>query len=288
MARQLSESQVAELKEAVSSVPDIQQLGDLTALVSALRSSPQTAFSEEDLASIEAGFDVLNRQPDARTEWQTAKGRGLFVVFEGLDRSGKSTQSRKLREHLQAVQGKDMVKWMCFPNRDTALGCLIDLYLRRQIELPDGAIHLLFSANRWEMADAIVDDLNRGISVVCDRYAFSGVAYSAAKGLDFAWCQSPDRGLPLPDLVFFMRVDPQVGASRANFGDERYEDAGMQARVRDEFSNPRLHHGVPWHVVDGGREIEEIHMEIRGTASVASSAEQPAASAPVLRRLWTQ
>ena len=81
------------------------------------------------------------------------------------------------------------VKWMCFPNRESATGTLIDLYLRNQIELPDETVHLLFSANRWEVSRDIVDLLSAGTCLVCDRYAFSGVAYSAAKGLDFTWCQ---------------------------------------------------------------------------------------------------
>jgi dTMP kinase len=46
-------------------------------------------------------------------------------------------------------------------------------------------IHLLFSANRWEESELIVDTLNQGINIICDRYAYSGVAYSNAKGLDF-------------------------------------------------------------------------------------------------------
>jgi dTMP kinase len=53
--------------------------------------------------------------------------------------------------------------------------------LRREIELDDHAIHLLFSANRWECAKLIRDLIESGKNVVCDRYAFSGVAYTVAK-----------------------------------------------------------------------------------------------------------
>merc|ERR1719178_398667 len=124
------------------------------------------------------------------------------------------------------------------------------------IELPDETIHLLFSANRWESVLSIVETLNNGTSVICDRYAFSGVAYSAAKGLDLAWCQTPDIGLPVPDGVFFLHVDESVGASRANFGDERYENADMQGRVRSKFKLPELRAGVKWNDVDGARDIK--------------------------------
>jgi len=288
MAPLLSEVQVAGLADAARALhAEIAKPSEMRGLVDALRSSEgaRSAFSDEDFASMEAGVSMLSQPLEERAPWKAAKGRGLFFVFEGLDRSGKSTQSRKLRERLQKEQGEDKVKWMCFPNRDTAIGCLIDLYLRRQIELSDGAIHLLFSANRWEMSKTIVDELNAGVSVVCDRYAFSGVAYSAAKGLDFEWCQAPDRGLPCPDGVFFMRVDPEVGAARANFGDERYENADMQARVREEFGKERLYAGVPWHVVDGGRAIDLIHDEIVKQVAAIAVAEQENDSKPI-RQLW--
>ena len=46
-----------------------------------------------------------------------------------------------------------------------------------------------------------------------DRYAFSGVAFTAAKGLDLEWCKNPDRGLPKPDLV--LQLEPHLAADRA-------------------------------------------------------------------------
>lgn len=58
---------------------------------------------------------------------------------------------------------------------------MINNYLAQKSELDDRAIHLLFSANRWEAKQSIVACLESGKSVVCDRYAFSGIAYSYAK-----------------------------------------------------------------------------------------------------------
>ena len=72
---------------------------------------------------------------------------------------------------------------------------------------PDQTIHLLFSANRWESSNEIVTLMEAGKDVICDRYVYSGVAYSSAKGLDFEWCYSSDKGLPKPDLVIFLDID---------------------------------------------------------------------------------
>ena len=48
-----------------------------------------------------------------------------------------------------------------------------------------------------------METLESGTNVICDRYAYSGVAYSVAKGLDFEWCLGADRGLVLPDLILY-------------------------------------------------------------------------------------
>lgn len=132
---------------------------------------------------------------------------------------------------------------------------MIDSYLRSQSDLDDQAIHLLFSANRWELAWVIVIShfisnlirtlnrtriyalLNAGVSVVADRYAFSGIAFSASKGLSFEWCRSPDIGLPAPDLTIFLDVDPEVARARGGYGGERYEKEEMQRQVRGWFKH---------------------------------------------------
>jgi dTMP kinase len=74
--------------------------------------------------------------------------RGAFIVLEGLDRSGKTTQV-KLLEQRFVEEGKK-VKVMRFPDRTTPIGQMIDNYLKSNVEMEDHVIHLLFSANRWE------------------------------------------------------------------------------------------------------------------------------------------
>ena len=70
-----------------------------------------------------------------------------------------------------------------FPNRESESGKLLDSYLKNMKgqTMSNEAIHLLFAMNRWEMKSQILELLNSGTHVICDRYAFSGVAYSVAK-----------------------------------------------------------------------------------------------------------
>ena len=132
------------------------------------------------------------------------ESRGLFIVFEGLDRSGKSTQSAMMADHLAKTSA---VTKMNFPNRNSQTGQLLNSYLQQTQNMNNQAVHLLFAMNRWEQKESLVETLEKGTHVICDRYAFSGVAYSAAKGLDFQWCLNADRGMVKPDLVLYMDVD---------------------------------------------------------------------------------
>ncbi|EJT96452.1 P-loop containing nucleoside triphosphate hydrolase protein, partial [Dacryopinax primogenitus] len=122
-------------------------------------------------------------------------------------------------------------------------------------------IHLLFSANRWELAASIERDLQEGITIVCDRYAFSGAVFSAAKGLPLEWCKAPDAGLPAPDAVLFLDISPEKAAERGGYGEERYEKREMQEQVRAQFAV--LGKQVKgWTRVDAGRSVEEVQQDI--------------------------
>lgn len=88
----------------------------------------------------------------------------------------------------------------------------------------------------WQMRRKTIEEkLKKGITLVIDRYAFSGVAFSTAKGLDFAWCKQPDVGLISPDLVLFLDLSIDEARKRGGFGEERYEKYDLQIKVRKEF-----------------------------------------------------
>ncbi|KAG2171590.1 hypothetical protein INT43_008316 [Umbelopsis isabellina] len=164
--------------------------------------------------------------------------RGALIVVEGCDRSGKSTQCAKLVEYLAANNMKaQLLKFpgKCLTHRTTSTGQMINSYLTNAAELNDQAVHLLFSANRWEAMDNMRALLLSGTTLVVDRYAYSGVAFTAAKGLDISWCRNPDIGLLTPDLVLFLDLPIESAERRGGFGEERYEKRDMQIKVRELF-----------------------------------------------------
>lgn len=205
----------------------------------------------------------------------TTSSRGIFVAFEGLDRSGKSTQAGMLSDIL-GLAGFD-VEFMKFPDRETVSGQRLHEYLQRkqeniQDEDNDAMnVHLLFSENRWEAKERIETKLLSDVMVVCDRYVFSGIAYSAAKGLDRTWCMDSEVGLPVPDCVIFLDIDPQCAAERDGYGDERYENDSFQEKVLEEYRMLHTEHGEgsSWHVLDATRPVQELHEAIVNIVSQA-------------------
>ena len=176
--------------------------------------------------------------------------KGLFIVFEGVDRTGKTTQSKLLQTALRNSE------LHVFPNRGSEIGKIIDKYLRREIELSDEAIHLLFSANRWELNDLLSEKLDRGINIIVDRYTYSGVAYSSAKGLDLEWCSVQDEGLLVPDIVFYLDGSTTLIEQREEFGEECYETTVFQRKVLYQYDLLKTN---IWYVINAALNIDVIH-----------------------------
>mmetsp|Transcript_14760 Transcript_14760/g.57896 ORF Transcript_14760/g.57896 Transcript_14760/m.57896 type:complete len:227 (+) Transcript_14760:150-830(+) len=217
-----------------------------------------------------------------------AAKRGALIVLEGIDRSGKTTLGKAMVESLAA--GGEVVH-LRFPDRSTEVGHVLDLYLSKKLPLADEGLHLVMSANRWEKKDLIEESLAAGKMVVCDRYCFSGVAYSWAKGkpnMTESWCKAPDSGLPQPDLVLFLDLDPAAASARASYGDEIYEESDFQKRVREKYRLLREVDAADplertWTVLDAARPLDAV---LADALSHAHAAREACAAGAPLRRMW--
>ncbi|XP_016059138.1 PREDICTED: thymidylate kinase isoform X2 [Miniopterus natalensis] len=173
--------------------------------------------------------------------------------------------------------------YFSFLERSTEIGKLLSSYLEKKREVEDHTVHLLFSANRWEQVPLIKEKLRQGITLVVDRYAFSGVAFTSAKGnFSLHWCKQPDVGLPKPDLVVFLKLRLAEAVERGGFGQERYEDGAFQERALRCFHQLMEDRTLNWKMVDASKSIEDVHKEIR---TLSEDTMKAAAKRP-LEELW--
>lgn len=178
--------------------------------------------------------------------------RGIFIVFEGLDRAGKSTQAELLANDIDAV----LIK---FPNYETRIGGIIKDYLQGKTTLDPITRHMLFSANRWETQSFIYNTLMSGRNIVCDRYTYSGVAYTIAEGYTYEWSTLHDNGLIAPDEVIYIDVNPRLAATRGEYGRDITERLDFQEKVYEVYNSLK---NIGWKVISGNDEICSIYQKI--------------------------
>jgi dTMP kinase len=184
---------------------------------------------------------------------------GRFIVFEGLDQSGKQTQAELLRDRLVA-KGLP-VRLLSFPAYDTPIGQEIEQALRGARDYAPDVMQLLYIANRYEWKGQLERELERGTTVICDRYLASSVAYGDAQGLDPAWLLDVQKYLPRPDVTFLLDIEPRISAERKTADRDRYErDLALLTRVRQSYL--RLAGEPGWVRLDGGRPREAVAADV--------------------------
>jgi dTMP kinase len=140
--------------------------------------------------------------------------RGLLVVFEGLDGSGKTTQRARLAARLRA-RGLDVLE-TAEPYEGGTFGPRIRAMARSGEALAPTEELRWFEAQRREhVAGLIAPALAAGRIVLCDRYILSTAAYQGARGLDAeAILAAGERAFPLPDLVIVLELDAAAALAR--------------------------------------------------------------------------
>jgi dTMP kinase len=236
------------------------------ASVASLRSPIERgSFSSPDGFLPQTTMAATANTSNAASPSAAPASRGALIVLEGVDRSGKSTQCQKLVDYLNSTDRPAAL--MRFPDRTTTIGTMINSYLSNATDIDDGCIHLLFSANRWEKKKEMERRLLEGTTLILDRYAFSGVAFTAAKGvkgMDRAWCRACDVGLLAPDAVLFLSLSAEEQERRGDFGEERYEKREFQARVREEFDGLKGDYEGRWETINASGTMDEVFEGLKG------------------------
>ncbi len=184
---------------------------------------------------------------------------GLIIVLEGIDQSGKRTQSRLLLEQLKK-QGVPTA-YISFPDYTTVIGKEIEAFLAGKRSYNLQARHMLLSLNRWERKDDLDKWLDEGRVVVVNRYSDSNYAYGVAQGLSLDWLMNLEKGLPEPGLTILLDVPIAASLERKTAERDVHErDQYLLRRVREEYLKLAAKGG--WRVINGARSADLVQQNV--------------------------
>ena len=197
------------------------------------------------------------------------KKKGKFIVFEGIDGSGKTTQAKALAEYLEARGHR--VHLTAEPT-SLPTGKLLREALGGKIKKSECEMALMFVEDRIahnkDAAEGIDALLDAGVTVICDRYYYSTLAYQG-QSTDYAWVKEMNLSCPeirTPDVCFFLDLTPAQSMARINRGrltQEIYENEEKLESVRQSFYRVFEElKGERIEIIDAYRSVEEIHGEI--------------------------
>ena len=189
--------------------------------------------------------------------------KGLFIVFEGLDGSGTTTQAKLLRIYLKEKGYK--VEQTTEPSGNL-IGGLVRGVLTRQWHLNPVGLQLLFAADRAHHLESFVlPALKKKQVIISTRYFFSSLAFGALD-LDQKWLVEINRNFLIPNITFFVDTDPAECLRRiakTRIKREFFEERKKLEKVRKEY-NKLMKKYPRFYKVNGNRKEEEVFEKIKG------------------------
>lgn len=193
--------------------------------------------------------------------------RGIFIVIEGLDGSGATTQGNLLVEYLR---GKGFKVYLTKEPTDNVIGGLIRGGLTGVYNLPDTSLQLLFSADRGHhLARFIEPILKNGNVVVSDRYFWSTIAFGSVN-LDKDWLLSLQKYFRIPDLTIILKVDPKECVKRISkdrYDFELFEEEKKLRKVWGTYSWLANKFPEKIKIVDGKGTIDKVFERVKKLAT---------------------
>lgn len=180
----------------------------------------------------------------------------MFIVFEGLDGCGKTTQAKLLADFL-ADQGNKVI--LTAEPTKGRIGLFIREILGGRHEVNPKTLALMFTADRYEhLGEEVEPAIGRGDIVISERYYHSTIAYQAAQGVDRGWLIDLNKFAPKPDITLYLDVKPKTGAGRTKTG-EIFENPAFLEKVRDNYRK----FDSEMVKVDAERPIKEVFNDIK-------------------------
>jgi dTMP kinase len=190
--------------------------------------------------------------------------KGLLIVFEGIDGCGKSTQARLAYEYV-INSGYEAIALKEYTNGKWGQK-IKELSQKGRKNVTPYEEFELFRKDRIEDVELNIKPALRSKKIIIlDRYYFSSMAYQGGRGLDVKMIQEENEKIaPIPDMVFYIRVDINTGlkrifSNRKNQFDD-FEKKTFLKKVVQIFDNMKFDYFI---TINGDREVDTIHQEIK-------------------------
>lgn len=190
--------------------------------------------------------------------------KGKFIVFEGLDGSGSTTQAQMLASYIKEAEKKEV--HLTKEPTNYLIGGLIRSWLASDWASSPVCLQLLFTADRaHHLEKEIIPLLERGAYVISDRYFLSTLAFGAVEISDRQWLKDINRNFLLPDITLLLKVRPKVCMERIAAGRHHFELFEREQTLQkvsknyDDFAKDFSHIKV----IDGERSPAEVFEEIK-------------------------
>lgn len=194
--------------------------------------------------------------------------RGKFIVFEGLDGCGKTTHCKAVAEYLNE-NGIRTVQ--TFEPTSGEMGKLMRRYLSGELKTSEEAIAGLFVADRLDhitKEGGMLDLLNQGVNIICDRYYLSSIAYNAPSHTP-EWVYNLNKvafDILMPDLVIFLDM-PAFREDRldSRSSKEIYETSEYQKIVKSRYEKAFELHNGRIVKISSNRDKKDVQKDVRKT-----------------------
>lgn len=201
---------------------------------------------------------------------------GRFLVFEGLDGSGQTTQAQLLAKWF--MERRKQLAYYTKEPTEGPIGCLLRLALRNRLVSANGkkksapldeiTMTLFFAADRGDhLNDEVVPKLKDGIHVIADRYYLSSLAYQSVVA-DYEWIREINRHFLRPDFTFFLNVPPAICLKRMlaqRWHMELYEDLSNLEKVQLNYERSirkLRNEGERIEIIDGNDPVKDVHRNV--------------------------
>ncbi|MCX8200508.1 MAG: dTMP kinase [Candidatus Caldarchaeum sp.] len=182
----------------------------------------------------------------------------LYIAVEGIDGAGKTTQAKLLAARLRR-RGFSAV--LVHEPSDSDVGRVIRKALKKQLNVSEEAVALLFAADRLILRRTVIEPaLKKSAFIVSDRSVLSSLAYQPVATGKRKWVYEINKFAAKPDIVVFIDIDPSKALRRLSKSTQRYEKAVFLTKVRREYF--RVLRRFKFVVVNGDKPVHQVEAEI--------------------------